>query len=432
MAWAALIPIVTSLISAYASKKGGDKQNAANSRSFYATERARGESLARLQAQNINQISQQLFPGLFAPTTVKGREGRPFASGLRAGQVKPGRAPRLLAQGGPLAGGESAIVGEEGPELFVPEVDGEIVPNQGTAPSGAAGPDQGLQALAEALMPYILEVFSTLFPGEDDSAPMAGMEGMGGMGPMDPMAGGQVPMPRAAGGPVQSNRTYAVGGRGPETFIPTQPALPAAGQPRDNRLSTPNVQPFQPTVGSPIGGMVTQHLQDKLANPGQLATETYERGQEQSNIGLNAAIQGILGGLTGAGVDPNSPMGQALVGASAATAGNQRNELARDFSLAKEALGRQDVEQGTTDYLRMLETILGLARSQAAAAGGQGFPATNSVNTYTPFTDYFSVLGDRLGKYLNQSKQGGLPAGVTEGQDPFGNPTSEGPGGTRP
>jgi len=35
----------------------------------------------------------------------------------------------LMAEGGPTAGGRAYVVGEKGPEVFVPQTDGYVVPN---------------------------------------------------------------------------------------------------------------------------------------------------------------------------------------------------------------------------------------------------------------------------------------------------------------
>ncbi len=43
-----------------------------------------------------------------------------------------------LAKGGPAQGGKPYIVGEEGPELFVPNTSGTVIPN-GTAIGGGGG-----------------------------------------------------------------------------------------------------------------------------------------------------------------------------------------------------------------------------------------------------------------------------------------------------
>jgi hypothetical protein len=56
-----------------------------------------------------------------------------WAPGIRAGVVlleeKLGFDIPLLAKGGPLAGGQLAVVGEQGPELFVPSTAGTVVSN---------------------------------------------------------------------------------------------------------------------------------------------------------------------------------------------------------------------------------------------------------------------------------------------------------------
>ena len=43
------------------------------------------------------------------------------------------------AMGGPVSGGKSYLVGEEGPELFVPHASGTIVPNNKMGSGGGGG-----------------------------------------------------------------------------------------------------------------------------------------------------------------------------------------------------------------------------------------------------------------------------------------------------
>jgi len=49
--------------------------------------------------------------------------------GFAALEEKLGIDIPFLAKGGPLAGGQLAVVGEEGPELFVPSTAGTVVSN---------------------------------------------------------------------------------------------------------------------------------------------------------------------------------------------------------------------------------------------------------------------------------------------------------------
>ena len=109
----------------------------------------------------------------------------------------PGR-----ANGGPVRGRHPYIVGERGPELFVPGQSGEIVPNHMIDLGGKFLP----------MHPLFL-------------AAMAGVGNFGGRRQdfMRYMIGGQNfghAMPRANGGPVSAGSKYLVGERGPEMYVP--------------------------------------------------------------------------------------------------------------------------------------------------------------------------------------------------------------------
>jgi hypothetical protein len=77
----------------------------------------RGEWDAALDVYNQFQDKQVIIGALFRPGTILGWFG----------QKNPDGTPRAI--GGPVAAGETFMVGERGPELFVPETSGMIVPN---------------------------------------------------------------------------------------------------------------------------------------------------------------------------------------------------------------------------------------------------------------------------------------------------------------
>ena len=106
------------------------------------------------------------------------------------------------ANGGPVRGRHPYIVGERGPELFVPGHSGEIVPNHMIDLGGKFMP----------MHPLFL-------------AAMAGVGNFGGRRQdfMNYMIGGRNfghAAPRANGGPVSAGSQYLVGERGPEMFVP--------------------------------------------------------------------------------------------------------------------------------------------------------------------------------------------------------------------
>jgi hypothetical protein len=154
---------------------------------------------------------------------------------------------------------------------------------------------------------------------------------------------------------------------------------------------------------------------DLLMNPGQLSPVAYQRAQEQANMGLNTALGAIEGGFAGRGLDPTSGMGQTLAQSAALSAGKQRSEAARDYSLAEESLRRQDVQQGIMNYMQFLNTVLGLAQARAAAAGGRGSPQVQptATNTMQPIAQGLGTAGSLLANYFsgqdNQDYFAGVP-----------------------
>jgi hypothetical protein len=146
---------------------------------------------------------------------------------------------------------------------------------------------------------------------------------------------------------------------------PTQtaaPSQPSTTQPttRPQVVSNANITP---------GGLVTSRLMDQLYNPGQLEDITYQRGQEAANRGLNVATAATQGQLTGLGIDPRSGIGQSAQASNVLNYGKEVNEITRDYSLAKEAMRRQDIQQGMDNYLNFLGTLFGIQRTRAGAAG---------------------------------------------------------------
>jgi hypothetical protein len=77
-------------------------------------------------AQGIKQLVQALLQTAAIAGLVSLITGTPFAANFKliSGLTLPGR-----ANGGPVSGGNAYLVGERGPELFVPSVSGGIVPN---------------------------------------------------------------------------------------------------------------------------------------------------------------------------------------------------------------------------------------------------------------------------------------------------------------
>jgi hypothetical protein len=240
---------------------------------------------------------------------------------------------------------------------------------------------------------------------------------------------------RAAGGPVDTNQPYMVGEQGPEVIVPQQagtvvpnnqlgsitnvggPSVEAAndddgdssgggsagtatgtdtttGGDTGAGTTTDDAAATEPTPGE----LVTAQMTNLLQNPGEIGAFGYEATQEQANQGLNAAMQGISGGLTGRGIDPSSGLGQ-MLGQSAVNANTQmRTTAARDLAALQESLYRQDIAAGESMYQNALAAALGLAGTQSTAAlGGGVFPNIGSIPTYqTALPSGLSLIGYML------------------------------------
>ena len=91
------------------------------------------EDLKRIAFNVVDQIAAQALQGLFGSSGGTGGVGGLLNLGSLFGAVLglPGR-----ATGGPVSPGRGYLVGERGPELFVPTSSGRVEPNQ--SGSGAA------------------------------------------------------------------------------------------------------------------------------------------------------------------------------------------------------------------------------------------------------------------------------------------------------
>jgi len=89
------------------------------------------EGLAAIGSAGGRRASQPAPPAINAPTVIEDPELRDDGSILLPGEGR--------AHGGPVTGGTPYIVGEEGPELFVPQTSGTIVPNGSTFGRSSGG-----------------------------------------------------------------------------------------------------------------------------------------------------------------------------------------------------------------------------------------------------------------------------------------------------
>ncbi len=87
------------------------------------------DDLKRVALSALAQIAQASLRALFNPSGQSGGGiGAIFTSALSGLIGSPGR-----SQGGPVAAGRSYLVGERGPELFVPSAGGRIEPGRASA-----------------------------------------------------------------------------------------------------------------------------------------------------------------------------------------------------------------------------------------------------------------------------------------------------------
>jgi hypothetical protein len=419
----ALIGGGTALLGGLLGKSGAEnaaESNAAAAR--YAAdlaEKARKESKQALRDERIISASDLLFPGLFGgampfsqgggvtyqPTPLPGQDqGQEQTQGFTpdggATNIQPltrhyealpswdevfGSGIEGFRQvGGPTQAGKPYVVGEGGPEIFVPNQPGMVVPNpqmqatlmapdQNTAPQGQ--PRRAAENPRQQPTPDNTPGVSQTQPPSNISDWMGGAVGPGGTG------GGN-----GTGG--QGQQQDQGGAQAGATATPDQQV--------DWQQTTP-------------GSLSVAHIMDYLMNPGNLSPVAYQRAQEQANTGLNTALGAIQGGLAGRGVDPSSGLGQQLMQSAALSSAKQRSEAARDYSLAEEQLRRQDIQQGMANYLNFLSSVLGLSQARSAAAAGQAFPQVQptAVNTNAPLAQGLGTAGSLLANYFAGQGGGG-------------------------
>jgi TP901 family phage tail tape measure protein len=159
------------------------------------------------------------------------------------------------AEGGPVQPDKTFLVGEEGPELFVPPVEGTVVPanetkellNQGLSVTAPA-PDMPDMGALDVIVPALGE----LGVAEPDLEAL-----QGGMVDLDAreltaaleMLSSKIGPPRAMGGPVEPGTAFPTGEQGPELFVPSSRGEDAAAQ---TSAGAPNVNVEAPEVSVPI------------------------------------------------------------------------------------------------------------------------------------------------------------------------------------
>ncbi len=216
---------------------------------------------------------------------------------------------------------------------------------------------------------------------------------------------------RQQGGPVSGGEPYVVGEGGPEVVVPEEDAevVPTGETP------SPTVTPFgEPSPEGQMGALATERATSFLADPGQIGTEQYERAQEQANVGLQTNIQAMMGGLTGMGIDPRSPMARIMEQGIVNQSNKLRSEAARDLSIQQEALKRQDILAGMTAYQNFLNSVFNLVGMQADVIGGGDFQ--NIQNPINPYANIGAAIAQGGMQLANRqaTNQGNTPGPPSE------------------
>ena len=213
--------------------------------------------------------------GLFGGgSSVKGYSfggGGNFAGGFGAylGDTPFTNLPFLKrAYGGPVKGKMPYLVGENGPELYVPGMSGKIVPNH-KLPK--------MVDLGGKFMPFHPLFMAAMFGlGNFGGNRQAVMEMFGAK--FSPYSGGAM-VGRAAGGPVTGGSPYLVGESGPEMYVPQGFSAGSMKSTSNNVVVNVNASgsqaegdgPDSKRLGEAIGAAVRQELMRQQRPGGILA-----------------------------------------------------------------------------------------------------------------------------------------------------------------
>lgn len=147
------------------------------------TERQIGQAVALLET-NIRGVSSRIVqgfagPGGFIPELQRAATAiKDFITAMATGKLPEGFNPTAKAMGGPVKAGMPFLVGEKGPELFVPERSGAILPNGAfrTAANGAYGSlDWVVQQIAGLVGKDAADAYRRAWAGADRN-----WQGLGG------------------------------------------------------------------------------------------------------------------------------------------------------------------------------------------------------------------------------------------------------------
>lgn len=412
MSAAVAAPVIGSAVGGFLGMKGSKEAAKAGAKGAKLQEKARQEAAQVVSPEAIYRMAEWMYPGLLprpnfglgrnvypgstgAPGSELGSVGRfgmrglmermraerprwtdePSAApvptqGLGVSGTLAGGIPGRQA-GGPVAQSQPYIVGEQGPEVMVPEQPGTIVPTPGLPLPGGGeyqipGPGQ---------------------PGPDELAaqtPQVSQEDV------------RRPFGRFSFG------RFLLGDRRDQQV---DPRLARAQQ--QERAGEQYAQQQYPTIpGSELGGLAMGHAESFLRDPGQLSTIQYERAQEQANRGLQTGTQALLGGLTGMGVDPRSGLGQVMLQSIARESTRTRGEAARQLAEQEESLRRADIQTGMTAYQNFLNQVFGIIGTQAGTVGGVGaYPSTPAINPYQNISQAIATGGKLIGDYYAGKQQ---------------------------
>lgn len=132
-------------------------------------------------------------------------------------------AGRARAEGGPVAPAQPYVVGERGPELFVPKTAGTVISNQTIR--NITGP---VSHLSKTINSTIGGAVSSVFHPDI-----------------------RVAVPRQSGGPVTRNQLVLVGEKGPEIFVPQHSKITSTGGRTENffiTVNNPKPEPISESV----------------------------------------------------------------------------------------------------------------------------------------------------------------------------------------
>ena len=164
------------------------------------------------------EIIKELYRVLVVKQLVNGISGA--IGGIFGGSAAPVSSPRPMANpflqtrasGGPISANTPYLVGEKGPELVIPKEAGTVVNAVQTA--------KAINSLVgeKKLEPVVPKGFATVVKATEKAKAVDKLVGKPSKDDLGVLFGGA----RATGGPIESNKAYLVGEKGPELVIPRQ------------------------------------------------------------------------------------------------------------------------------------------------------------------------------------------------------------------